>query len=211
MMSRARKSPVADWFWSVDRLLLLAALLLLGCGFQLSLSASHSVTHRLRIDDSFYFVKRHAVFLIPAIAVLIGTSFLDVRKVRRVAFIGLAGTLLVLLALPFIGYAAKGATRWLAGGPLLLQPSEFLKPAFVVVSAFLFAESSKRPDIPCTLMAMALYGICAGLLIIQPDFGQTVLVTVVWGAMFFMAGPHRPFRHRNGRHVSGGSGSAGDY
>ena len=100
----------------------------------------------------------------------------------------LAGTLLALIALPFIGYAAKGATRWLAVGPLLLQPSEFLKPVFVVVTAWLFSESSRRPDMPCNLLSILLFGLCAALLITQPDFGQTVLLSFIWGTMFFMAG-----------------------
>ncbi|MEE9314734.1 MAG: putative lipid II flippase FtsW [Rhizobiaceae bacterium] len=188
MMSRARKSLVSDWWWTVDKLLLVAALLLLACGFLLSLSASPSVTPRLRIDDSFHFVKRHAIFLIPSIIALVGTSFLNLRQVRRISLIVLAGTLVVLMALPFIGYAAKGATRWLEVGPFLLQPSELLKPAFVVVTAWLFSQSSKQNDIPANLFAIILYGICAGLLVMQPDFGQTVLITGVWGAMFFMAG-----------------------
>ena len=187
-MSRARKGLVSDWWWTVDKLLLTAALLLLACGFLLSLSASPSVTPRLRIDDSFHFVKRHAVFLLPALVVLIGTSFMNLRQVRRASLILLVGMLLVMISLPFIGYAAKGATRWLSIGPLLLQPSEFLKPAFVVVTAWLFSESSKHPNIPCNLFAIILFGVCAGLLVIQPDFGQTVLLTGVWGAMFFMAG-----------------------
>ena len=187
-MSRARKGAVSDWWWTVDKYLLAAALLLLACGFFLSLSASPSVTQRLNIVDSFHFVKRHAVFLLPAIAILIGTSFLNLRQVRRWSFLLLAGTLLALIALPFIGYSAKGATRWLALGPLLLQPSEFLKPAFVVVMAWLFSESTKQPDIPCNLIAIILFGLCAGLLVTQPDFGQTVLISMVWGAMFFMAG-----------------------
>lgn len=188
MMSRARKSPVSDWWWTVDKYLLAAALLLLASGFLLSLSASPSVTPRLRIDDSFHFVKRHAFFLLPAIAILVGTSFLSVRQVRRWSLIVLAGTLLALLALPFIGYSAKGATRWLAVGPLLLQPSEFLKPVFVVATAWLFSESARRPDIPCNLLSILLFGLCAVLLITQPDFGQTVLLSLIWGTMFFMAG-----------------------
>ncbi len=188
MMSRARKSPVSDWWWTVDKLLLTAALMLLACGFLLSLSASPSVTPRLRIDDSFHFVKRHAFFIVPAIIVLIGTSFMNLKQVRRVSFLLLGGALLALIALPFIGYSAKGATRWLAIGPFLLQPSEFLKPAFVVITAWLFAESAKRPDIPCNLFAIALFGLCAALLVTQPDFGQTVLLALVWGSMFFMAG-----------------------
>ncbi len=188
MMSRARKDVVSEWWWTIDRFLLAAALLLLACGFLLSLSASPSVTSRLGIDDSFYFVERHAMFLLPAVGILIATSFLNLRQVRRLSFFALIGTLLVLIALPSIGYSAKGAVRWLALGSYLLQPSEFLKPVFVVITAWLFAESARRPDIPCNLIAIGLFGLSASLLIIQPDFGQTVLLSLVWGSLFFMAG-----------------------
>lgn len=188
MMSRARKSLISDWWWTVDKLLLAAALALLACGFLLSLSASPSVTARLNIEDGFHFVKRHAVFLIPAIAILVGTSFLNLKQVKRLSLILLLGSIFALLLLPFIGYSAKGATRWLAVGSFLLQPSEFLKPVFVITMAFLFAESTRRPDIPCNLFAIVLFAICAGLLVTQPDFGQTVLLAMIWGTMFFMAG-----------------------
>lgn len=188
MMSRANKGLLSDWWWTVDKVLLASAIVLLGCGFLLSLSASPSVTPRLNIDDSFHFVKRHAVFLVPAIVVLIGTSLLNLRQVRRLSMLLLVAMVGVLLLLPFIGFAAKGATRWLAVGPLLLQPSEFLKPAFVVITAWLFAESARRKDIPCNLLSIGLFGLCAALLIIQPDVGQTVLLSMVWGTMFFLAG-----------------------
>ncbi|MDD9909166.1 MAG: putative peptidoglycan glycosyltransferase FtsW [Ahrensia sp.] len=188
MVSRARRSRLSEWWWTIDKPLLAAALLLLTCGLLLSLSASPSVTSRLKIDDTFYFVKRHAVFLIPTIIVLIGASFLTLRQVRRAALILLAGSVLVLLLLPVIGYSAKGATRWLAVGPLLLQPSEFLKPAFVVICAWLFAQSAPGSRLAHTLLCTALFGLCVTLLIIQPDFGQTVLIGVVWVALFFMAG-----------------------
>lgn len=188
MMSRARKSPLSDWWWTVDKSLLIAAMLLLASGFLLSLSASPSVTARLDIDDSFHFVKRHAFFLLPALAILIGVSFLKPKQVKRLSLLVLIGTILVLCLLPFIGYSAKGATRWLAIGPLSLQPSEFLKPAFVVITAVLFSESARRPDIPCNFFSILLFGLCVGLLVIQPDFGQTVLLSMIWGSMFFMAG-----------------------
>ncbi len=188
MYSRARKGLVSEWWWTVDKLLLIAALLLLACGFLLSLSASPSVTPRLRIDDSFHFVKRHAVFLAPALIILISASFMNLRQVRRFSLLLLVGSIAALMLLPFIGFSAKGAVRWLAVGPLLVQPSEFLKPAFVVITAWLFAESAKQPPIPCNLFAIGLFALCAGLLVIQPDLGQTVLLAMIWGAMFFMAG-----------------------
>ena len=188
MVSRAKKGVITDWWWTVDKLLLATVLLLLASGFLLSLSASPSVTLRLNVEDSFHFVKRHAVFLFLAGGVLIGTSLLNVRQIRRLSLLIFAAMLVVLLLLPFIGYSAKGATRWLAIGPFLLQPSEFLKPAFAVVMAWLFAESTRRPDIPCNMIAIGLFGLCAGLLVTQPDFGQTVLLALVWGSMFFLAG-----------------------
>ncbi|MEO0548030.1 MAG: putative peptidoglycan glycosyltransferase FtsW [Pseudomonadota bacterium] len=188
MMSRAQRGPVANWWWTVDKFLLTAALLLLTGGFLLSLSASPSVTARLDIEDTFYFVKRHAIFLLPAIAVLIATSFLSVRQVRRASLFLLIGSIVVLALLPFIGYTAKGATRWLAIGGFQVQPSEFLKPGFVIISAWLFSQSTQRADIPVNLLAICLFAICATLLVIQPDIGQTVLIALVWSALFFMAG-----------------------
>jgi cell division protein FtsW len=168
--------------------LLTAGLLLLACGFLLSLSASPSVTARLNIDDSFHFVKRHAMFVVPALVIMIGTSFLNLKQVKRLSALMLIGTVLALIALPFVGYSAKGATRWLAVGSFLMQPSEFLKPAFVIITAVLFSESKRRPDIPCNLFSIILFCLCAGLLVTQPDFGQTVLLSMMWGVMFFVAG-----------------------
>ncbi len=88
----------------------------------------------------------------------------------------------------FIGPEIKGAKRWLQIGMVSLQPSEFVKPAFVVLTAWLFNESQKRRDVPGIELAVALYGIFATLLVLQPDFGQVLLVTLVWGALFYMAG-----------------------
>jgi cell division protein FtsW len=87
-----------------------------------------------------------------------------------------------------IGAEVKGAARWLKFGGFSLQPSEFVKPAFVVVCAWAFAEAARRPDVPGNVLAFVLYGLFAGLLVLQPDIGQAMLITLVWGAMFFLAG-----------------------
>ena len=187
MISRARKGLISDWWWTVDRVLLTALLVLMSLGILLSLSASPPVAKRLGID-AFHFVERHGIFLIPALGILIGTSLMSLRQVRRVSFIVLGAMIVALLLVPFVGFSAKGATRWLAVGSFLLQPSEFMKPAFVVITAWLFAEKVAHPDIPCNALAIGLFGLCAGLLVMQPDLGQTVLLACVWGAMFFMAG-----------------------
>jgi cell division protein FtsW len=153
----------------------------------LSFAASPPVAERLGLD-SFHFVKRHAVFLLPAIAVMFGISFLSPRQVRRAAMILLVVSLAAMVLALFFGVEVKGSRRWISIGSFSLQPSEFMKPAFVVICAWLFAEHARQPEIPGNLFAIILFGIVAALLVAQPDLGQTILTAAVWGGMFFMAG-----------------------
>src|SRR5690606_23360358 len=134
------------------------------------------------------FVKRHAAFLLPAIAVMLGASFLTPRQVRRAAMILLVLSLAAMLLALFFGVEVKGSRRWISIGSLSIQPSEFMKPAFVVICAWLFAEHARQPEIPGNFFAILLFGIVAVLLVAQPDLGQTILTAAVWGGMFFMAG-----------------------
>ena len=187
MVSRVERGPVADWFWTIDRLFMITFILLMGIGFMLSFAASPAVAERLNLD-SFHFVKRHAAFLLPALGVMIGLSFLSPRQVRRTAMVILAVSLLMMVAALFLGVEVKGARRWITIAGISIQPSEFMKPAFVVICAWLFAEHARQPEIPGNLFAIILFGIVAALLIAQPDLGQTILVSAVWGGMFFMAG-----------------------
>ncbi len=187
MVSRAERGPLADWFWTIDRFFLATFILLMGIGFMLSFAASPAVAERLNLD-SFHFVKRHAAFLLPSLAVMIGISFLSPRQVRRAAIILLIVSIGMMLLALFFGAEVKGSRRWISIGSLSIQPSEFMKPAFVVVCAWLFSEHARQPEIPGNLFAILLYGMVAALLVAQPDLGQTILTTTVWGGMFFMAG-----------------------
>lgn len=187
MVSRVDRSPMANWWWTVDRWFLAAFLSLMGLGAVLSFAASPAVAERIGLD-SFHFVIRQLVFMVPAVAVLIGVSFLDRRNVRRLALAMLIVALAMMVAVLFVGAEIKGARRWLYLFGISFQPSEYLKPAFVVISAWLFAEKARNPDIPGNLLALVLLGSVVGLLVAQPDLGQTLLVTATWGAMFFMAG-----------------------
>jgi cell division protein FtsW len=187
MVSRADRGPLADWFWTIDRFFLAAFILLMGIGFMLSFAASPAVAQRIGLDD-FHFVQRHALFLIPSIIVMFGLSFLTPRQVRRTAIVLLAVSLGLMVLALFFGVEVKGARRWIGVGALSIQPSEFMKPAFVVVCAWLFSEHARQPEIPGNLFAIILFGIVAALLVAQPDLGQTILTSVVWGGMFFMAG-----------------------
>ncbi len=119
---------------------------------------------------------------------MVGISFLSPRQVRRTAIILLViSTAMMVLAL-FFGQEVKGSRRWLSLAGISIQPSEFMKPAFVVVCAWLFAEHARQPEIPGNLLSILLFGIVGALLVAQPDLGQTILTAAVWGGMFFMAG-----------------------
>jgi cell division protein FtsW len=187
MVSRANRSEFAEWWWTVDKPLLAGVFTLMIGGVVLSLAGSPAVAERLGYD-SFHFVNRHIAFFLPAIAVMIATSFLTPRQARRAALIVLSVSLVLMLAVLFVGVENNGSRRWLNIAGLSLQPSEFMKPAFVVICAWLFAENSRRTDIPGNVFALILLAIVLALLVAEPDFGQTMLIAVAWGALFFMAG-----------------------
>nr|WP_316654995.1 putative lipid II flippase FtsW [uncultured Gellertiella sp.] len=187
MVSRAERGPIADWFWTIDRLFLATFILLMGIGFMLSFAASPAVATRINLEP-FFFVKRHAAFLLPGLGIMVALSFLTPRQVRRAAVILLIVSLAMMLLALFFGQEVKGARRWITLAGISIQPSEFMKPAFVVVCAWLFAEHARQPEIPGNLFAIILFGIVGALLVAQPDLGQTILTSAVWGGMFFMAG-----------------------
>lgn len=185
MVSRVERSALANWWWTVDRWLIAALGALIVLGLVLTLAASPSVAERLGLPP-FHFVNRQMAFLVPAIAVLFVTSFLSPRHVRRAALIIFAVAMVLIIAALLFGHEVKGARRWIFG----IQPSEFLKPAFVILAAWAFAEGGKRQDVPGNLLALLLLPLSIVPLILQPDFGQTMLLSLVWAVLFFMAGLH---------------------
>jgi cell division protein FtsW len=187
MVSRLERTPFAAWWWTIDRLLLAALLALMLAGIVLSLAASPPVASRLGLEP-FYFVSRHVLYLIPALAVLLATSFLPPRHIRRLALIVFVVSLLLIAATLHFGAEVKGARRWIVLAGINIQPSEFLKPAFVILIAWLFGESARRPEMPANTFALGLLMVAVTGLVLQPDFGQTMLVSLVWSALFFLAG-----------------------
>ncbi|MFZ3354162.1 MAG: putative lipid II flippase FtsW [Xanthobacteraceae bacterium] len=187
MGSRARRTTFNDWWWTVDRLTLAALAALMLGGIVLCLAASPPVAARIGLDP-FHFVDRQVLFLIPAAAVLFSTSFLSPREVRQISLIVFFVSLVLVAATPYFGAEIKGARRWLVILGVNIQPSEFLKPAFVILIAWLFGESAKRPEMPANFLALVLLIVVVSLLVAQPDFGQTMLISLVWGALLYMAG-----------------------
>src|SRR5262245_41770830 len=171
MVSRVERTPFAAWWWTVDRLTLAAMLGLMLAGIVLSLAASPPVAARLGLEP-FYFVNRHILFLIPAIAVLLGASFLSPPRLRPIPLVVVVVSLALVFMTLVYGAEVKGARRWLTILGVSVQPSEFLKPAFVVLIAWLFAESARRPEMPANTMALGLLAVVVLGLVLQPDFGQ---------------------------------------
>jgi len=187
MISREQRTPLSEWWWTVDRLLLAAFITLMLGGVILSLAASPPVASRIGLDP-FHFFNRHVMFLLPSMLVMLGVSFLSPRQVRRSALIVFAISVVLVVATLLFGPEVKGAKRWITILGLNIQASESLKPAFVVLVAWLFAESAKRPEMPATSMALGMLLMTVTLLVLEPDFGQTMLLLMVWGALFFIAG-----------------------
>ena len=185
MVSRAERSPFADWWWTIDRWLLASLGGLMVLGLVLTLAGSPPVAERLGLS-TFHFVNRQVGYLIPAIVLMIATSFLSPRHVRRAALLVFCMGIGLVIAAILFGVEVKGAKRWIFG----VQPSEFVKPAFVVLAAWAFSEGARRRDVPANIFALLLLPATIVPLILQPDFGQTMLISMVWAALFFMAGLH---------------------
>jgi len=187
MLSRVERTPFAAWWWTVDRLSLAAVIALMLAGIVLSLAASPPVAARLGLEP-FYFVNRHILYLAPALLVLLVTSLLSERTIRRTALLVFVVSLLLVAATLMFGAEVKGARRWIVILGVNIQPSEFLKPAFVILIAWLFGESARRPEMPANTAALALLLLSVSALVLQPDFGQTMLIMLIWGTLFFLAG-----------------------
>ena len=143
---------------------------------------------RAGYTDAFYFVDRHVLYLVPAVFVMLAVSFLSPRWIRRIALVVFFVSLALTAATLFFGAEVKGARRWLIIAGVNIQPSEFVKPAFVILISWLFAESARKPDVPANTFAVILLISVISVLVMQPDFGQTLLIALVFGALFFMAG-----------------------
>ncbi|MDP1630577.1 MAG: putative lipid II flippase FtsW [Caulobacter sp.] len=185
---RSDRTSVGQWWWTMDRWLLGTVVILIALGVLLSFGTSPAAAERLHYSDAFHFAIRQTVFGIGAVAILIGVSMLSARNIRRAAFFVYVAMIILMAALPFIGHEAKGATRWIHLAGFTLQPSEFMKPALIILVAWMFAEGQKGEGVPGVFIAFCLYLLAVGLLLIQPDVGQTVLITVAFGAAFWMAG-----------------------
>ena len=185
--SRADTSLIGRWWWTVDRWTLVAIATLIGAGYVMMLAASPAVAERIHQARDVFILKQ-VVFLALAGVLVVVVSLLSPRGVRRVALVGCLGALVLTAATLVIGVDIKGARRWIALPGLSLQPSEFIKPCFAVVAAFLLAEGRRPGRFPGALLACGLYAAIALLLKSQPDIGMLAVVTAVFFAQLFVNG-----------------------
>ena len=187
ILSRTSRNPIAQWWWTVDRQMVIGVLILLGLGFFAALAASPAVAQHIG-KSTYHFANKQLVFLALAAFVFLFVSMLDAIWIRRLAVLMLVGAIGGVVLTLFAGVTVKGASRWLHIFGVSIQPSEILKPAFVVVVAWLMARQRARFKAYDIYLALGLLLGCCFLLALQPDFGQTILLALVWMCLFYLAG-----------------------
>lgn len=186
-LTRTDTSVLSRWWWTVDKWSLFLLCGLTGLGLVMTSAASPAVAERLGLP-SMHFVTRQALFVPPALLILFLTSMLTPRQVRRAAVVVFLISLALLILTLIVGTEIKGAQRWLSVAGMSMQVSEFVKPAFAVTAAWMFASRRLGDDIPGNMIATALLFVVVSLLLAQPDLGQTVVVIAVWFSQLFLAG-----------------------
>lgn len=185
--SRSDRSLLARWWFTVDQSLLTAALFLFAIGLVVSLAASPAVADAKGLRP-FQFVERHLLHALVGVVVMLAISLMEPRAIRRLALGVLLCAVTAMVVALIAGPELNGARRWISFGGMTLQPSEFAKPAFVVLAAWALSEHQQRPDMPGLYIAIGLAVIVVGALLLQPDIGQAVLITAALGALLVLAG-----------------------
>lgn len=185
--SRRDTSVLGRWWWTVDRWSLTAIIFLMAIGVLLSFAASPAVADRLNLGG-FYFVKRHVMMIGPALVVLVGVSLLTPREVRRLAAVVYVVGFFLMIYTIMAGLEVKGARRWINIAGFSLQASEFVKPALIVLTAWMVAEKYKNYRFPGITISLVLYALFVSLLMLQPDLGMTVVTTTTLIGQLFIAG-----------------------
>jgi len=186
-VSRTDQTIVGRWWWTVDRWTLAALILLMGIGILLIQAASPAVAVKHGLGN-FYFVERHLIMLLPGLAIMFAVSILTPRQILWLSIALLCVFVPMTASTLFLGTEIKGATRWFQFAGVSVQPSEFVKPVFAVVAAWLFSRQCERKGFPAMGVNLALYLLILCCLLGQPDIGMTVLVTLIWFGQFFLAG-----------------------
>jgi cell division protein FtsW len=189
---RSDTSAIGRWFWEIDKVLLLLLAVLIGIGLIAVAAASPAGAHRysggnVRVPE-LYFVWRQLAWIAIGIPVMIGISMMQRERARRLSLFGAAFFFVLLIFVPVLGPEVNGARRWIEIGVGQLQPSEFLKPFFVVAMAWLLSLRDGDKSLPVFVLSVLPVAAIAYLLMKQPDFGSTIIFVTVWIVMLALAG-----------------------
>ncbi|MAV88570.1 MAG: cell division protein FtsW [Rhodospirillaceae bacterium] len=185
--SRTDGSLFGRWWWTIDRWMIAIIFSISACGAILALAASPPVAERLNLD-TFFFVRRQFIILPLSLMIMFMVSFLNREGIKQLAIVLFIFSFLLMIYTLINGEEIKGAIRWVKFGGLSIQPSEFIKPSFVVIAAWLLSAWRIKDDSPGYLLSIGIYLSVVALLLMQPDVGMAILVSVVWGVQFFLAG-----------------------
>ncbi len=199
---RSDTSSVAKWFWEIDKVLVILVAVLIAIGLIAVAAASPAAGQRLSGDGTtvapLYYFYKQLMWIAIAIPVMVVVSMLPKQRARRLCLTG-AGLLLVALFLvPVIGTEVNGARRWLGSGFAQFQPSEFLKPLFIVAIAWLLSLKDKDPTLPVVPLSAMLTGVVALLLMRQPNFGETIIFVSAWVLLITLSGAPMKFLYMLG-------------
>tara|TARA_B100000378_G_scaffold14702_2_gene11950 strand:+ start:60505 stop:61725 length:1221 start_codon:yes stop_codon:yes gene_type:complete len=191
---RRRKGRIHDltiWWREIDRVILILVLTLMGIGIVGVAAGSAASAHRLstaaKTLDELMFFKQHLAWLTMGLAVMFGSSMLSRENARRGAILLAGGMFLLLIVTPFVGHEINGARRWINLGASF-QPSEFYKPAYTILLAWILSWRVRDPQIPVIGICFGVLLASVGLLMLQPDFGTAMLLAGVCLVLVITAG-----------------------
>jgi cell division protein FtsW len=185
--SRSNNRILGRWWWTVDRIMLFAFLTMMMFGILLAIAATPMVANRIGIEE-FYFLKRHLFYTVPSLVVIFFISVLDTANIKKFALCLFLFSILLMILTIFWGSEIKGARRWISIFGFSMQPSEFSKPAFTVITAWLFSEQQKNKEFKGKIIAVFFLVIFLFLLLLQPDVGMSLVVSAVWLGQLFLNG-----------------------
>ncbi|MDR3156264.1 MAG: putative lipid II flippase FtsW [Holosporaceae bacterium] len=185
--SRADDSVFGRWWWSVDRVMLLAFLTMIAFGILMSMAATPMVANKIGIDR-FYFLRRHLIYIVPSLAIIFIISTLDDSGIKKISVIIFFLSMMLTAATILYSPGIKGAKRWLSVFGFSIQPSEFTKPAMAIITAWLISKQNKFPNFKGKLIATVMVAMFVALLVLQPDIGMIVVTIAIWFCQLFLGG-----------------------
>jgi cell division protein FtsW len=187
IINNKRGNALWSWWTTVDRYMLIAIAIVIAFSVIMVTTASPAVAERIGLH-SFYFIKRQLVYLFLGIFIILGISFCSFDVIKKISLLGFVSFLLLMILVLFVGEEIKGARRWISLGFIALQPSEFIKPFFAVITATILMQRYKDKKFPSFKIASILYFCVIGLVAMQPDLGMAITISAFWGGQMFLAG-----------------------